>query len=196
MKKISRYFKENNENDNNTETSIGHSSAKTIPSSNPCSTTSTNTKSKEKSPEYDLPEKPNQPKSFCFPVKDQGKQKRSFRPHWFDEFTFLHYREQDDSVICHTCALADKRKLLTIDTRKEKIFLETGFSNWKKAIEKFRAHESSATHKHASEVLLKPTNIDELLSKNVASQKKENSRCLMKLLENIVFLGKQGMALR
>ena len=31
-----------------------------------------------------LPEKPHQPRSFCFPSKDQGKQKRQFNPKWFD----------------------------------------------------------------------------------------------------------------
>ena len=41
-------------------------------------------------------------------MRDTGKQKRPFNPKWFDQVTFLHYREDSDSVICHTCALADK----------------------------------------------------------------------------------------
>ena len=41
-------------------------------------------------------------------MRDTGKQKRAFNPKWFDHFTFLHYWEDSDSVICHTCALADK----------------------------------------------------------------------------------------
>ena len=56
----------------------------------------------------DFPEKPHQPRSIKFPMRDTGKQKRTFNPKWFDQFTFLHYREDSDSVICHTCALADK----------------------------------------------------------------------------------------
>ena len=56
----------------------------------------------------DFPEKPHQPRSIKFPMRDTGKQKRAFNPKWFDQFTFLHYREDSDSVICHTCALADK----------------------------------------------------------------------------------------
>ena len=63
------------------------------------------------------------------------------------------YREESDSVICHTCAVADKNNLLKIDTKKEKTFVETGFSNWKKAIEKFLVHARSATRIHATEVL-------------------------------------------
>ena len=143
-----------------------------------------------------LPHFPNQPKSIKFPMRQTGKQKRSFNPKWFDQFQFLHYREDSDSVICHTCAFADKTKLLKIDTRKEQTFIELGFSNWKKAIEKFRGHENSATHKHAVEVITRPVDIDELISHNTAMEKRENSRCLMKIIENIVFLGKQGLALR
>ena len=38
--------------------------------------------------------------------------------------------------------------------------------------------------------------IDELMSDAVAAEKKENTCCSMKILQNVVFLGKQGLALR
>ena len=38
--------------------------------------------------------------------------------------------------------------------------------------------------------------IDELMSDAIAAEKKENTRCSMKILQNVVFLGKQGLALR
>ena len=98
----------------------------------------------------DVPEKLHQPKLNKFPLREVGKQKRAFNPKWFDQFKFLHCREGSDSVVCHTWAIADKRNLLNIDTKKERTFIETGFSNWKKAIEKFRAHASSAAHIHAT----------------------------------------------
>ena len=129
----------------------------------------------------DLPEKPHQLKLKQFPLKEMGKQKQSFNPKWFDESKFLHYREESDSVLCHTCAVADKNNLLKIDTKKEKTFIKTGFSNCKKAIEKFFAHARSATHIYATEVLANPCHIDELLSPTTALQIFENSRCLMKV---------------
>ena len=157
---------------------------------------SVTTASSSKISDETLPHVPHQPKTIKFPMREIGNQKRSFNPKWFDQFRFLHYREDGDSVICHTCDVADKKKLLKIDTRKEQTFIESGFSNWKKAIEKFRGHESSATHKHAVEVITRPVDIDELISHNAAIEKRENSRCLMKIIENVVFLGKQGLALR
>ena len=45
-----------------------------------------------------FPEKPLQPRSIKFPMRDTGKHKRAFNPKWFDQFTFLHYREDSDSV--------------------------------------------------------------------------------------------------
>ena len=57
---------------------------------------------------FHLLAKPHQPRSIKFPMRDTGKQKRAFNPKWFDQLTFLHYREDSDSVICHTCAFADK----------------------------------------------------------------------------------------
>jgi len=56
----------------------------------------------------DFPENTHQPRSLKFPKRDTGKKKRAFNPKWFDQFTFLHYREGSDSVICHTRTLADK----------------------------------------------------------------------------------------
>ena len=45
-----------------------------------------------------FPEKPLQPRSIKFPMRDTGKHKRAFNPKWFDQFTFLHYWEDSDSV--------------------------------------------------------------------------------------------------
>ena len=56
----------------------------------------------------DFSEKPHQPTSTKFPMRDTGKQKRTFNPKWFDQCTILHCQEDIDSVICHTCARADK----------------------------------------------------------------------------------------
>ena len=63
---------------------------------------------KSSSSNGDIAEKPHQPRSIKFPMRDTGKQKRAFNSKWFDQFTFLHYREDSDSVTYHTCALADK----------------------------------------------------------------------------------------
>ena len=147
-------------------------------------------------PNTNLADKPHQPRLKKFTLREMGNQKRAFNPKWFDEFKFLYYREESDSVICHTCAVADNQNLLKTDTKKERTFIDKGFFKWTKALENFRVHANSATHKHTIEVLSNPSHIEELLSQHAASQKRENSRCLMKILEDIVFLGKQRLAFR
>ena len=61
----------------------------------------------------DFPEKPLQPRSIKFPMRDTGKQKRAFNPKWLDQFTFLHYREDSDSV-CDLPYLCTCRQRLTV----------------------------------------------------------------------------------
>ena len=105
--------------------------------------------------------------------------------------------DTEDSVICHTCAVASEQKLLHLDTEREGTFITTGFVNWKKTKEKFEVDSTSVTHCHASELLSSPTHIDELMSDTIAADKKEeNTGCLMKILQNVVFPGRQGLALR
>ena len=55
----------------------------------------------------DLPFKPHQPTDIIFPKRSFGKTKvvqRSFQASWFKKWTFLHYIEDQDVVVCHTCA--------------------------------------------------------------------------------------------
>ena len=61
-----------------------------------------------------------------------GWKKCAFNPKWFDQFKFLHYREDSD-VICHACAVANEQKLLHLDTKREGTFITTGFINSRKA---------------------------------------------------------------
>ena len=82
----------------------------------------------------------------------------------------MHYKEDPNSLICHTCAVATEQKLLHLDTKTEDTFITTVFVNWKKAKEKFQAHLTSVTHCHASELLSNPTHIDELMGQVETSE--------------------------
>ena len=120
-----------------------------------------------------------------------GKQKRAFNPKWFDQFKFMHYREDSDSVICHTCAVANEQKLLHLDTKREDTFITIGFVNWNKAKEKFQAHSISVTHCHASELLSNPTHIDA-----IAAEKKEKHTLLDKDSSKCCISWESRLALR
>ena len=63
----------------------------------------------------------NQSENVKFPKTAFGKRIRDFQSVWFEEFPWMHYLGDTDVVLCHTCARADERKLLS------SVFLSEGF---------------------------------------------------------------------
>ena len=60
-----------------------------------------------------IAETPHQPLSFPFPKRPFGKKNvvyRSFQPSWFASWTWLHYDETTDAVLCHLCTKAVREK--------------------------------------------------------------------------------------
>ena len=59
--------------------------------------------------------KPHQPgPSFSFPKQSFGKTKvvqRSFQASWFRSWTWIHYEEGTDTVLCFLCSKAIKQKI-------------------------------------------------------------------------------------
>lgn len=150
-----------------------------------------------------LPEQPHQPKKFKFPPRSFGQKivkKRSFQAPWFDRFKWLHYDEEMDAAFCHVCAKAEENGRLSGSARRDAAFLTKGFTNWKDATMCFSRHEASDCHKEAFETMVtlpKTTgDVAEMLSKSHAAEKKDNRQLFMKILENIKFLARQGIALR
>ena len=61
-----------------------------------------------------IAETPHQPLSFPLPKQWYGMKNivyRSFQPSWFDSWTWLHYDETTDAVLCHLCT---KVKILLV----------------------------------------------------------------------------------
>ena len=135
----------------------------------------------------------------AFPQRIIGKQKRSFCSTWYRKYQWLHYQEHDDIVLCFYCHIAEKRHL-PISSNKDRAFTTSGFSNWKKAIERFNKHESSLSYHQAVDFVEKiphtTKNVGEMLSSTYAQQKAENRVMLKIILSSIRFLGRQGLALR
>ena len=102
-------------------------------------------------------------------------------------------------MLCFYCHIAEKQHL-PISSNKDRAFTTSGFSNWKKAIERFNKHESSLSHHQAVDFVEKiprtTKNVGEMLSSSYAQQKAENRAMLKIILSSIRFLGRQGLALR
>jgi len=145
---------------------------------------------------------PHQPTRFKFPKREFGKKsvvKRSFQVEWFKKWPWLHYREDDDTVFCHTCVKAFKELNMRI-RNAEDAFISRGFSNWKLATSVFRQHEVTNCHKEAVEKIVTlpatTSDIGEMLCKAHSQEKYENRPVLLKILSNLRFLARQACAIR
>ena len=150
-----------------------------------------------------LPEQPHQPKKFKFPRRSFAQKvmkSRSFQAQWFDHFKWLHYDEEMDAAFCHVCAKAEDNGRLSGSTQKDAAFLTKGFTNWKDATMSFTRHKVSDCHKEAFEAMITLpktiSDVAEMLSKSYSAEKKDNRQLFMKILQNITFLARQGIALR
>ena len=126
--------------------------------------------------------------------------KRSFQASWFSRWPWLHYNEDNDTVLCFTCLKADQQKKLQWSSNSDAAFIKRGFSSWKDASRKFNNHQKSKTHEEAVlKVVTLPataTDVAESLSSQHALEKLEHRHCFIKIMSNVKFLARQGLAFR
>ena len=151
----------------------------------------------------DIPEDPvHPPSTFDFPRQSFGKKKvvqRSCRAEWFSTWPWLHYRASNDVVLCHVCITAMKNKGMQ-KGNSESSFVFAGFKNWKDGTVAFKDHQASAAHKTALQLVVdipsSYADVGEMLSSEYTQEKKNNRQCLLKILSNVAFLARQGLAFR
>ena len=130
-----------------------------------------------------------QPQNFKYPKRKFGSGlDRSLNPSWYKLYPWLHYDVKTDVVLCEVCVSQRKKGNLTLSTKKEDAFISTGFSNWKKTLEKFRKHQESSCHrKTVSMSSIRETNekLLDMLSNTLSQKKFGNLQILLKILENV-----------
>jgi hypothetical protein len=126
--------------------------------------------------------------------------KRSFQSSWYDKWSWLHYIEEQDAVLCFTCAQASNHKMLQWSSNFDSSFISKGFTNWKDATVKFGLHASSKCHKEAVLKMIElpnsSVNVAESLSSALKTEKLQRRQCLLKLISNMKYLARQGQPLR
>lgn len=75
--------------------------------------------------------------------------KRNFQSQWYASFPWLTVCISQKKVFCQYCWYATQNGLITFSKMGEKAFTESGFQNWRKAVDKFKSHESSHVHREA-----------------------------------------------
>lgn len=98
--------------------------------------------------------KPNHPTSCdAFAVQQLSSKTLRFQLSWFSKFPWLHFSSMTKGVLCFYCSKAEALGSLNLVSKRERVFTVEGYKNWKKAIEKFKAHESTSCHMHALHVI-------------------------------------------
>lgn len=146
----------------------------------------------------DLGEKekgPAQPQNINFPV---NANKRHFSDNWYKTFVWLEYSKSLDAAFCFAC-----RNFISQNISKmENAFTEKGVTSWKKALEKFRSHETAACHRQAMESW---ANFKESKKSGSVVEKAESAsleiikkrrRHLDKIISVLLLTGRQGIAQR
>ena len=111
--------------------------------------------------------------NFRFRKKLCGKQNRAFQSKWFLVFRWLHYNEQNDSVFCFICVQQNAKLNLRTARNKELAFTSEGFSNWKKALTRFKEHQLYDCHKLAIDYQMNfPTTCGKVLEMSNDTAKK------------------------
>jgi len=121
-----------------------------------------------------------------------------FLPAWYEKFPWVTLCTAQKKVFCVCCRYACKHKLFTFCKKGDEAFSLKGFDNYKKAVEKFRIHENSDSHLEARlkcKSLNNPS-IQEQLSTQGAKVQENRRLGLVKQLEAMKFLLRQGIALR
>ena len=112
----------------------------------------------------------------------------------------MHYDEISDSVFCYICVNQNNKCNLTSARNKEQTFISTGYSNWKKALSRFKEHQTSECHKVAVdfEIVLPKTCGDVIdVTNTIAKETRaQNRHCLAKIIESLQYLARQGLAIR
>ncbi|XP_054267247.1 zinc finger MYM-type protein 1-like [Macrosteles quadrilineatus] len=142
---------------------------------------------------------PHQPQILPgdFPVQKLSGRVLKFQTSWYERFPWLHVAGAE-GVSCFYCTrYAQLCPAKALATKADKAFSEKGFSNWKKAIEKFGNHQTSDAHCQAVlsySQLQAP--IESQLSHVKLEQQKLALESLMTIISSVKYLVRQGMAVR
>ena len=127
------------------------------------------------------------------------KYSRAIQTSWYKSYPWISVCTAQYKIFCVSCRSANDQGLLTFSKRSNLAFIQDGFSNWKKALQKFQEHEASSMHREATlKLAAKSTGVrvDTQLSTQLKMDQEHHRRMFLKVLHCIQFLTRQGLPLR
>ncbi len=140
--------------------------------------------------------KPYQPPPQCIEKQILSNKSLTFQEKWYQEYPWLHYSPSVKGVLCFYCSKGVSNQS-SLGHRSDAAFVSTGFRNWKKAIKKFTAHQTSHAHQHYVTVIARqPNPISAQLSSAWRKQQEVARHCLRKIVSSVRHVARQGQSLR
>ncbi|KAK7898153.1 hypothetical protein WMY93_019006 [Mugilogobius chulae] len=141
--------------------------------------------------------KPNQPPSKVIEFQKHSNKTLHFQDRWYKMHPWLHYNENTRGILCFYCVKAYTVQKSTLSKRADPAFSSKGFTNWKNATLRFNRHEQCQRHLHAVTVCAQRGHeVNILLSSAEAKRQEEARHCLENIVASIVYLARQGLAIR
>ena len=134
---------------------------------------------------------------YSVPLIQLGKKKCSCQAFCFNNFSWVHYSEEKDSVFCIFC-IKYKGKL-TAEHNMEEAYITKGFNYWKKALKAFVDHQQFNAHKAAityESVVAQCGYILEMTVNDLNKKRLAEGKYLIKIMECIHFPACQGLVFR
>ena len=141
-------------------------------------------------------------------AKIKGWAKKSvttkIQPNWFMKYPWISVCTSTFRIFCVTSRGAKKFCVLTLSKHQKSTFVEDGFGNWKKVLQKFLDHEKSdrlaakSSGRNADRLAAKSSgrNVATLLNTQHEVETAFHREMLLKLLSCIQFLVRQGLLFR
>ena len=131
-------------------------------------------------------------------ISSLAKNGRNFMERWYQQFPWLSVSTIRKRVFCFYCRKAESSGLMSVTNKAEPCFTKVGFNNWKKALQKYRTHDQCDAHREAALKcqMIQSTPINSLLSTQANKEQHERRQALLKQLNSLRFLLRQGLAIR
>lgn len=143
-----------------------------------------------------------------YPRKQMNKSLRSFHEDWYMHEmpngktisrSWLEYSPDADAMFCFPCRVFNNSK----KGKTEMAWMRSGIDNWRKGLEKVTEHETAKTHINADIAwkifAARDTVLHQVKEEDKRRKEKQiaNNRAILKrLLDIVLFLGKQSLPLR
>lgn len=134
-------------------------------------------------------------------INVKGVANRQFQVSWLKLYGWLESKCENGitSAFCRVCKECETLNLFKFSTKRDGSFTSDGFRNWRNALQKFKRHDTSASHREA---VLKLTNIQNgthVLGQLEQAHEKERAvakRALFTIITTIQYLARQNIPIR